>query len=91
MTYMTDKSYMTDAAADRLTSCVVAGETSFTPCWSRHIVTTLVNIGDFECLTRNKRGYSRHGSRNKSAGLTDLLTAGVVAASAGRGDETYRS
>jgi hypothetical protein len=34
------------------------------PFWSRDIVTTIVKIEDFGCLTRNKTGTGRHRSRN---------------------------
>ena len=35
------------------------------PCWSRYIVTTIANIGDFGSLTRNKAVTNRYVSRNK--------------------------
>src|ERR1044071_3194959 len=35
------------------------------PCWSRHIVTTLANIGTFPCSSRNKAVTKRHRTRNR--------------------------
>ena len=49
--------------------------TSFTPRWTRYIVTTIANIVDFACPTRNKAVTKRYASRNKFQTEAGFFTA----------------